>query len=107
MAHWGKIFQKGFEKFRKEVVQPSRSYHSPVQGRQKKKSGIPHQHTLLYTGAKFFYLQEARKIYSTLHTGANFSIFDKGKLEKFKDLLKWASWRSKSQRFAEMGLVEE
>jgi hypothetical protein len=32
---------------------------------------------LPYTGAKFFYLQEARKIYSTLHTGANFSIFVK------------------------------
>jgi hypothetical protein len=36
---------------------------------------------LLHTGAKFFYLQEATKIYSTPHTGANFSIFMK--LEKF------------------------
>uniref|UniRef100_A0A2N9I0C0 Uncharacterized protein n=1 Tax=Fagus sylvatica TaxID=28930 RepID=A0A2N9I0C0_FAGSY len=33
--------------------------------------------TLPYTGAKFFYLQEARKICLTLHTGANFSIFVK------------------------------
>jgi hypothetical protein len=88
---------------------------------------------LLYTGAKFFYLQEVRKIYSTLYTGANFSIFVGEKLEKLKShpngphegvsprnllkwaswrsksqkLLKWASWRSKSQEFAEMGLVEE
>jgi hypothetical protein len=61
-----------------------------VQRRQRKKSGIPHQHTLLYTGAKFFYLQEVRKIYSTLHTGANFSIFNGGKLEKFKESPKWA-----------------
>jgi hypothetical protein len=46
-----------------------------MQRRWRKKSGIPHQHALFHTGAKFFYLQEARKIYSTLHTGANFSIF--------------------------------
>jgi hypothetical protein len=77
MEHWGKIFQKGFEKFRKGIVWPSRSYHSPVPERQKEKSRIPHQQSLPYTGAKFFYLQEARKIYSTLHTGANFSIFVK------------------------------
>jgi hypothetical protein len=75
---------------------------------------------LLYTGAKFFYLQEARKIHSTLHTGANFSIFVREKSEKFEEsskwaswksksqnLPKWASWRSKSQKFAEIGLVEE
>ena len=46
-----------------------------MQGRQREKSGTPHQHALHYPGAKFFYLQEARKIYLTLHTGANFSIF--------------------------------
>jgi hypothetical protein len=62
-----------------------------MQGRQKKKSGIPHRHTSLYTGEKFFYLQEARKICATLHTGANFSIFDRGKLEKFEESSKWAS----------------
>jgi hypothetical protein len=67
-----------------------------MQRRWRKKSGIPHQHTLLYTGAKIFYLQEARKIYSTLHTGANFSIFDRGKLKKFEESPKWASWRSKT-----------
>jgi hypothetical protein len=83
--------KKFFEKFRKEVVRPSRSYHSPVPERQKKKSGIPHQHALFHTGAKFFYLQEARKIYSTLHTGANFSILVEEKLEKFEESSKWAS----------------
>ena len=93
-----KFFKKVLEKFRKEEVRSSGSYHSPVQGRQKKKSGTPHQHALVYTGAKFFYLQEARKIYSTLHTRANFSIFVGGKLEKFKESSKWASWRSKSQK---------
>ena len=92
-----KFSKKVFEKFRKEVVRSSGSYHSPVRGRQQKKSGTPHQHALLYTGAKFFYLQEARKIYSTLHTGANCSIFVREKLEKFKKSSKWASWRSKSQ----------
>jgi hypothetical protein len=86
-----KFFKKVFEKFRKEVVRPSRSYHSPVQERQKKKSKTPHRRAVLYTGAKFFYLQEARKIYSTLHTGANFSIFVGEKLEKFEESSKWAS----------------
>jgi hypothetical protein len=75
---------------------------------------------LLHTGAKFFYLQEARKIYSTLHTGANFSILVEEKLKKFEESSKWASWRSKSQGFDrngpregvrpdddEMGLTEE
>jgi hypothetical protein len=62
-----------------------------VQRRWRKKFGIPHQHALLHIGAKFFYLQEARKIYSTLHTGANFSIFVGGKLEKFEESSKWAS----------------
>jgi hypothetical protein len=60
-----------------------------------------------YTRAKFFYLQEARKIYSTLHTAANFSILVEEKLKKFEESSKWASWRSKSQGFVEMGLVEE
>jgi hypothetical protein len=77
MPYWGKIFQKGFEKFRRKIVRLSGGYRSPVPERQKEKSRIPHQQSLLYTGAKFFYLQEARKIYSTLHTGANFSIFVK------------------------------
>jgi hypothetical protein len=43
---------------------------------------------LFHTGAKFFYLQEARKIYSTLHTGANFSIFVRRKLEKFERVIR-------------------
>jgi hypothetical protein len=86
-----KFFKRGFEKFRKGIVWPSKSYHDPVPERQKKKSRIPHQQSLPYTGAKFFYLQEARKIYSTLHTGANFSIFVKEKLEKSRESSRWAS----------------
>ena len=78
-----KFFKRVLKIFEKEEDRLPRSCHSPVQGRQREKSRIPHQHSLLYTGAKFFYLQEARKFYSTLHTGANFSIFDGGKMEKF------------------------
>ena len=70
-----KFFKRVLKNFEKEEDRLPRSYHSPVQGRQREKSGTPHQHALHYTGAKIFYLQEARKIYSTLHTGANFSIF--------------------------------
>jgi hypothetical protein len=83
VVHWGKIFQKDFEKFRKKVDRLSASRRSLTQGKRRKKSGTLHQPTLPYTGAKFFYLQEARKICLTLHTGANFSIFCQEKLEKF------------------------
>jgi hypothetical protein len=43
---------------------------------------------LFHTGAKFFYLQEARKIYSTLHTGANFSIFVRRKIGKIRKVIR-------------------
>jgi hypothetical protein len=77
MVHCGKIFQKNFEKFRKKVDRLSASRRSLTQGKRRKKSRTLHRPMLPYTGAKFFYLQEARKICLTLHTGANFSIFVK------------------------------
>jgi hypothetical protein len=61
---------------------------------------------------KFFCLQKVRKIYSTPHTGANFSIFEK--LEKF--ILRYTlgqkfsifRWKiGKIRRVIEPGLVKE
>jgi hypothetical protein len=72
-----KFFKRVLKKFRRKIVRLLGGYRSPMQRRQRKKSRIPHQHVLFHTGAKFFYPQEARKIYSTSHTGANFSIFVK------------------------------
>ena len=89
-----KIFKEVFEKFRKEVVRPSRSCHSSVQGRQKKKSGTPQQRALLYTGAKFFYLQELEKFIQRYILWQIFPIFAGEKIGKI-------------QKCAEMGLVEE
>jgi hypothetical protein len=87
-----KFFKRVLKKFRRKIVRLSGGYRNPVPERQKEKSRIPHQHALLHTGAKFFYLQEARKIYSTLHTGANFSIFVRRKIGKIrKSHPKWAS----------------
>ena len=80
MPYWAKIFQKGFEKFRRKIVRLPDDYRSPMQRRQRKKSRIPHQHALFHTGTKFFYLGFRISMHcSTL--GQNFSIFKK--LEKF------------------------
>jgi hypothetical protein len=86
-----KFFKRVLKNFEKEEDRLSASRRSLTQGKRRKKSRTLHQHTLPYTGAKFFYLQEARKICSTLHTGANFSIFVGEKLEKFEESFKWAS----------------
>ena len=102
-----KFFKRVLKNFEKEEYRLPRSYHSPVQGRQKKKSGIPHRHTSLYTGAKFFYLQEARKIYSTLHTGANFSIFVGKNRKNSKSHPNGPREGVRPKKIVEMGLVKE
>jgi hypothetical protein len=62
---------------------------------------------LFHTEAKFFYLQEARKIHSTLHTGANFSILSGGKLEKFERVIRNGPHEGVRPNDDEMGLVKE
>jgi hypothetical protein len=85
----GQNFSKGVLKnFEKKKID---SLEAIAVRRKEDRKRNPELHISIHCstlGQKFFYLQEDRKIYSTLHTGANFSIFDGGKLEKFKDLLR-------------------
>jgi hypothetical protein len=79
--HWGKIFQKDFEKFQiKSSSTLGRLLQSKVKKTEVKIQDSASACVIPHWG-KFLYLQEARKIDFMFHTGANFSIFKK--LEKF------------------------
>jgi hypothetical protein len=76
--HTGAIFFKRISKnFKKRAVQLSQSH---VKKTEEEIQDPAATYITPYWG-KFFYLREARKIYSTPHTGTNFSIFEK--LENF------------------------
>jgi hypothetical protein len=92
-----KFFKRILKNFEK-VDRLSASRRSLTQGKRRKKSRTLHRPTLPYTGAKFFYLQEARKICLTLHTGANFSIFVKKNWKNSESHSNGPREASKSQR---------
>jgi hypothetical protein len=71
-AKFFKRFLKNFEEVELTPCEPSLP---DTRKAEKEIQNSASTYIALHTGAKFFYLQEVRKICLTLHTGANFSIF--------------------------------
>ena len=91
MVHWGKFFKRVLKNFEMKKIDSLEAVAARRKGNRERNLGFHISIHCSTLRAKFFYLQEARKIYSTLHTEAKFSIFVGEKLEKFEESSKWAS----------------